>query len=130
VFGITAQTVRRVIPGRYAKNRAAIVALLKDAQSNGIRVLGYIAPLRNDLAPPYMMSDYRNFVSEMRRVLVDGGGEFTDLEGGVPNGYWGQKDGSGISQDLEVDFMHFQSEGHALLADVLAQKILPVGGQP
>lgn len=122
-FNITPQSKRSVIPGRYAANRAAVAALLAHATARGARVLAYIAPLRDDVEPPYDSRAYADFISDMRVLLAEGGGEFRNFSDLVPAEFWGMKDGTNVDGELELDFMHFQAPGHALVADSLFEFI-------
>ena len=42
--------------------------------------------------------------------------EFINLEKTVPNSLWGEKISTSVINQKEIDFMHFKSEGHDLLA--------------
>jgi hypothetical protein len=61
VFGITPATTRKVIPGRYRDNLSAFEAILERANSEGIRVVVYVAPLRGGVKIPYDSSEYLAF---------------------------------------------------------------------
>ena len=123
VFGITAQTKRRVIPGRYDANMDAIRALLGSAASSGIRALVYVVPLRDDVEIPYEIEDYQRFKKELEQISLEQGAEFADLEDIVPASFWGQKDSTTVTGGLEMDFMHFQAAGHERLADAVGELI-------
>ena len=119
IFGIKASSIRKVIPGRYAMNRQALKDMLDVAASYGIFVYAYIAPLRNDVTPPYDPSEYALFKKDMSALLNKPGAAFLDLENLVPGSFWGQKEATTLGGQPEVDFMHFQAPGHALLAQAL-----------
>lgn len=124
VLNINPQSKRRMIRTRYAANMEALTALLRDAQRREVTVLGFIVPLRNDVAPPYDMADYRRFIAEMGALFARYGQPFRNLENTVPSRYWGYKESTSVGDQLELDFMHFQAPGHALLASALTDFIL------
>jgi hypothetical protein len=121
LFGITAQTKRRTIPGRYDANMAAVRALLASAAASGVRTLVYVVPLRDDVEIPYAVEDYERFKLELEQVAVSQGARFADLDDVVPAAFWGQKDATTVTGGLELDFMHFQAPGHELLADAVGE---------
>jgi len=118
-FGITAQSKRKIIPGRYVKNLAALEATLKDCSANNIHVVLYIAPLRDDVAPPYVPLEYGRFKKDVRALAGKYGAVFANLEHLVPGKLWGSKDATSANGAPELDFMHFQAGGHRLLAGAM-----------
>ena len=46
------------------------------------------------------------------------------LEDLVPNNFWGQKASTNLKKNLEVDFMHFQENGHTILAKKIYSEII------
>lgn len=127
VFNINPQSIRSVVPVRYATNRAALEAILTDGAASNIKVLGYIAPLRNDVAPPYDPTEYRRFIQDMHALFAAHGGVLRNLEDLVPAEYWGMKDSTSLSEETELDFMHFTVDGHRLVADALTDFIVEAG---
>ena len=123
VFGITAQSVRRLIPGRYAVNLAAARAILADARESGIEVLLYVVPLRDDLGIPYDSEEYARFQQEMEALAAEGGAAFANLASLVPAQHWGTMITPRQWENQEADFMHFQASGHALLAEALGDLV-------
>lgn len=115
-FGITAQTVRPVLPEAYQQNRAALEDMLKRAQAVGTRVILYIPPLRQDYAPPYDMAEYRRFKTDTRTLAGRYGAQWIDADNIVPGRYWGTKASTTLGGKPELDFMHFQEPGHVALA--------------
>lgn len=123
-FGINAQTTRRRIASRYQKNMEAFDAILQISRMLDAKLLVYVAPLRGDVPPPYDPTEYAEFKSTLEaQCLAVQSARFLNLESLVPSGLWGQKEGTEIGGSLEIDFMHFQSEGHWLLAQRLASEI-------
>ena len=123
VFNIKPTTVRRIIPGRYTANLNALKEIVSLAVSKGVSILVYVPPLRNDVKIPYNLSEYLRFKDDVASVLDKRGVYFVDFEDLVPNEFWGTKSTTGIGKDQELDFMHFKSEGHRLLARALYEKI-------
>ena len=126
VFGIKASSIRRMIPGRYSANMQALDAILDLAAARGVNVALYIAPLRDDVAPPYETTAYNGFKQQAAQIA---GVAFHDLEGIVPASLWGRKDSTTGAGEAEIDFMHFQAGGHRILADAIEGIVLeqPVG---
>jgi len=119
LFGITAQTKRKKIPGRYIKNMSALKAILNSCHKKGIRALVYIVPLRNDVSKPYVEIEYRQFIADVRFIAEKQGAFFSNLENLVPANLWGSKDATSAGGGVELDFMHFQGGGHRVLAEKL-----------
>ncbi len=122
VFNITAQSKRRKIKSRYNYNLKALRTILQRAKQKTIRVLVYIAPIRNDVALPYSKQEYETFKQEIERICRTNGARFVNLEAVIPNEYWGRKASTGANgQEGELDFMHVQAAGHKKMAAVLAE---------
>lgn len=119
LLGITPQSTRRVIPGRLELNLAAAEAILAGAAKAGATALVYIVPLRNDVKVPYDLAEYAAFKRRVEALAARHGADYLNLEGLVPAGYWGSKRSTSLDGRLEIDFMHFQAGGHALLAEQL-----------
>ena len=122
VFGINSQSVRRKIAGRYAMNLAALIAMYDTATAADIKVITYIAPLRQDITPPYDLAEYVEFKLEMQRLAAEHEVAFVDLDKLVEGGLWGQM-GDVQGTGSGYDFMHFQEGGHALLAEEITRQI-------
>lgn len=127
VFGITPNSIRRKIPGTYAANMAALEQTLVSAAAQGIRVLVYVPPLRNDVARPYDPGEYAAFKAEAAALAARHGADFADLEDVVPGPLWGTKASTGLGDGPEYDFMHFQGQGHDLLAEALLNTLQELG---
>jgi hypothetical protein len=128
VFGITPQSKRRRIEGSYATNLAAAEILLADARARDARVIFYVAPLRGDVDLPYVESEYARFKQDVSGLAERHGAVYLDLDQVVPADLFGMTAGRTLGAALEVDFMHFQAGGHAILADQLARALDGVGG--
>jgi hypothetical protein len=129
LFGINPSTTRKMIPGRYALNLTAFKEILELAKKNGINVLVYVVPLRSDVKIPYEPQSYSKFKLEMENETIQKGFDFSNFEDVVPAGYWGVKRSTSLGGDSELDFMHFQEEGHHLLAGAIFKKLLGLGAQ-
>lgn len=120
MLGIDPTSVRRKIPGLYAKNLNALGEIINLANSKQIKILLYVAPLRNDIQIPYNIDEYSGFKSEIKKLCKHRDNvSFVNLEMVVPNMYWGFKNSTNISNEAEIDFMHFKEPGHRLLADAI-----------
>ena len=51
------------------------------------------------------------------------GAVFLNLENLVEGKYWGEKDLTSLSSNNELDFMHFQFQGHKILSSKLSKSI-------
>jgi hypothetical protein len=123
VFNIKPTTKRKAISGRYRDNLASLESTLASALSKGIKAIVYIAPLRNDVAPPYEMIEYRRFIADVEVLSKQYKAQFANLENLVPARLWGLKNSTSETGQLELDFMHFSAGGHELLADRMAQLV-------
>jgi len=122
-FGINAQSIRKMIPGRYKKNRDSFVEILNLAKQKNINVLVYVAPIRNDVKIPYIHKEYENFKKEMSLLTSSADAKFINLEDLVPARFWGTKASTSSFGGYELDFMHFQAAGHKLLTDALFNEL-------
>jgi hypothetical protein len=123
LFNVTAQTVRPIIPEAYAHNVAALAELLKRARANGTQVIVYVPPLRQDFSPPYDPAQYTAFKTQIAELATRNGARFVNVETIVPPRYWGTKQATRTGGGTELDFMHYQGEGHALLQKSLEPTI-------
>lgn len=127
VFGINAQTKRKMIPRNYKINMQALTQMLELAENNGVKVLLYVPPIRQDVEVPYNLKEYARFKEEMETLAgTYNSTTFANLEGIVPGEYWGVKKSTNASGEAELDFMHFQYEGHNRLYQSLKEKLKPV----
>jgi hypothetical protein len=123
LLGIKPTTARKMIPGRFAKNWAALEATVALAKSHGTRVVIYVAPLRNDVQIPYDETEYTTFKARLLSEFADiPGVTVKDLERVVANELWGTKEATTLGAEPEYDFMHFRAAGHEALAQVLFEE--------
>ena len=102
-------------------------------KENEIEVATYITPIRNDIKIPYKISEYKIFKKEIEDIAKNYKTYFTSLENLVPSEFWGTKASTSLKEEDEVDFMHFQAEGHRLLAEAIflsISKILQLTKKP
>tara|TARA_B100001123_G_scaffold447038_1_gene603291 strand:- start:941 stop:1804 length:864 start_codon:yes stop_codon:yes gene_type:complete len=123
IFSITPSSVRKIIPGRYRLNLLSLNEILNTSVEQGIKVLIYIVPIRDDVKIPYDMSQYVKFKSEIQTISKKSGVRYANLESLVPAELWGVKPNTTFDSELELDFMHFQAGGHQLLADKLHEEL-------
>lgn len=121
-FGIDAQSKRPLRRGSYEANMAALRALLAEARSANAAVLLYIVPLRDDVAPPYVPSEYRSFRATVGAMSAQGV-RSVDFGSLVPAELWGMKGSTDLDGRLELDFMHFRGGGHELLARAVESEL-------
>ena len=114
LLGINSSTVRKLIPSRYDRNMQALTALLRLARARGIPVIGYISPLRQDLAPPYDPGEYARWKGSLAKLFPENGAKLISLETLVPPADWGTSGRIG-----DVDFIHFRNSGHQLVAHAM-----------
>ena len=116
VFRIDSRTVRPMISSRYEKNMAALDAIMGLARDEGVCLLVYVPPLRDDVAPPYDAAAYAAWQAELAAACRRRGVEFADFGPLVPAEHWGTRGGS-------IDFMHFRAAGHRLLAGAIVDRL-------
>ncbi|MDG1143863.1 MAG: hypothetical protein P8N92_04295, partial [Burkholderiales bacterium] len=102
VFGITADTPRTIIPGRYRSNLAALEAILDRASSDGIEVIMYVAPLRGGVRIPYVPSQYSAFKRDMESLGRQYGSIFKNFEKLIPDSLWGTKSSTNLGRKEEL----------------------------
>lgn len=123
VLHIQATTARKQIPARYARNMAALEASLRHLRDQRIPIVLYIAPIRQDATLPYDLAEYTLWKSVVTELAFRYGAQFMNLETEVPAGLWGSY------HKADLDFMHFQGEGHRLLATAVEKSLRKVLGE-
>jgi len=127
IFRIDRSTARPVIASRYAQNRAALEAILAAAQQANIEVLVYVPPVRQDVGPPYGSGEYHKYKEDLAELTSQYDMPLVDFDALVPGPLWGELVYWSLVRGTvrEYDFMHFQAGGHKLLADALADEVMP-----
>lgn len=117
IFGITPNSTRKKIPARYADNMMSMKNLLEFASKNKIKLIIYSPPIRSDQKLPYDLSEFQQFKDDTNQIATEYGFNFFDFQNVVPPEYWGYvSDNNSNTGNVEIDFMHFQGEGHAFLS--------------
>src|SRR5207245_1910559 len=120
VFGIKPTSSRKIIPGPFAKNWAALEEITSLAEQSGVQVFLYIVPLRNDVNIQYEPTEYAWFKEKFARDFGSRPSvKIANLESTVSNDQWGTKASTSLDGEPEYDFMHFRAKGHEALADAL-----------
>ena len=114
ILHIKPTTVRKQIPARYIRNMAALEAALRGLHGLGIPIILYIAPIRQGISLPYDLAEYTQWKKSMAELASKYNAQLLNLEAEVPARLWGSY------HEDDVDFMHFQGEGHSLLAQAIA----------
>ena len=123
IFRINPSSTRKIIQGHYKKNIKALKDLIYILNKNNIEIFIYIVPIRNDLKIPYNLDEYDNFKKEIRFLAQKNNIKIKNFENLIPNSFWGKKDSTSITKKKEIDFMHFQSRGHDLLAEAIYKEL-------
>jgi hypothetical protein len=124
-FNIKPTTIRKQIPDTYQRNLSSLRMMMEVAKKKGVQVVAYIAPIRNDVALPYVPEEYAKFKVDVQSMAAEYPNvTFANLEGVVPPAYWGEKNSTNLSNQLELDFMHFNTKGHVVLARELYKLII------
>lgn len=126
LLGIKPTSKRRIILSRYQDNLSALESILMSAAKDGIAVVLYVVPLRSDVEVPYVAGEYSKYKTEVQSLAKKYHMDFLNLENLVPPALWGTKESTDGGEGQELDFMHFQSGGHKLLADRLAEAVTSV----
>ena len=112
-----------MMPDRYHRNLDAFKTILDVARNKNVKVLVYIAPIRNDVPIPYDADQYKKFKRKIRSLCAQNGVRFVNLENIIPGALWGTKDSTSIVGGPEYDFMHFKAKGHRILAQSLNEEL-------
>ena len=116
IFNINAQTKRKMIPQRYQDNFNALKFILSQCKIKDISTIVYIPPIRNDVEVPYDLNEYSVFKKQLEELVKSYNYTiFLNLENIVEGKYWGVKGSTNLNGKPELDFMHFQFEGHKQL---------------
>lgn len=122
VFGIRPGTTRKMIYDSYQRNFEALKGILDLSKDRGTLVYLYIPPIRSDVDIPYDKGEYKKFkVDLLKLVSMYPNAKLKDYSTIVPGKWWGYKDPTNLFDKYELDFMHFQFEGHKILSDSLVK---------
>ena len=126
IFNINPSSERKMIPALYNLNLTSLKDILNETKIRNTKSILYIAPIRNDVKIPYNINEYNKFKEDIKIIAKKHNTTLLNLENLVPNKYWGLKGSTSTSDTSEIDFMHFQSEGHLILSKELSLSILAI----
>jgi hypothetical protein len=129
VFATTSTSKRRIVLAAYGPNMDAVQAIMEIARANNIRVVPYLAPIRNDVERPFTTADYQRFVADLRAIMARQDTPLLDFSELIPGRYWGQRPATQLGSAGEIDFLHFQAPGHALLGRKLYDVLSDASGR-
>lgn len=124
LLNISSQSTRKMIKSRYNKNFEALNLIISEAQANNTKILLLIPPLRKDIKYPYDKKEYENFKIKLNQIATQSSVILLDIDNIIDGKYWGYSAPTQLFKEKDYDFMHFQSEGHKILADTLEPYIL------
>jgi lysophospholipase L1-like esterase len=110
IFDVQPTRVRKLIKARYDLNMEALTAIVSDLHNKQIAAILYIPPLAQDHPFPYDHDEYKAFKADIMNVAHTYSATMLDLEQAVPADLWDRH---------AIDYMHFNGEGHKLLAKAL-----------
>lgn len=125
ILNIKASSIRRMIPQRYKWNMASLTQLADQCVADGVKVLFYVPPIRSDVPTPYNPTEYERFKLTLGQMSIEHPRDVKvkNYESIIPGPLWGYKAATNLTSEREVDYMHFQYEGHQILADSLIQAL-------
>lgn len=121
VFNINPTTVRPIKKIAYKNNLISLKNIIYERNTRNLETIVYIPPLlfsnkKNKI--PYKETDYAIFKDEIEKICEPRKCIYFNLEKSVPNSLWGLKASTKFNKgDFELDFMHFTSKGHKVLAE-------------
>lgn len=126
LFGINAQSKRKVDDNVYRQKIAALETMLAYAREQQMKVLLYVPPYRLDIPGPYVEADYARLKADLAGLAAKHGAHFANLENVVPGPEWGNV--VDVVYGFEdYDFMHFTGEGHKRHAEALDAELRRMG---
>ena len=124
IFNINPSSKRRMILPRYKKNWQALEEMLKRSKEENLKVFVYVAPIRDDVELPYVLEEYNAFKQQLNKLTTKYNSTYINLEDLVKPKDWGLKDSTGITNEAELDYMHFQERGHIDLSNALFNSLI------
>ncbi|WP_152616515.1 SGNH/GDSL hydrolase family protein [Sphingomonas sp. ERG5] len=126
VLGIHSTSKRPVDANVYRDRMELLDGMVADARAQGVDVLLYVPPYRQDIDGPYPMAQYRAFKTELEALAKRHGAGFADIDPIVPGPEWAT-----VTDELfgfkEADFMHFTAAGHKHFAAGIDQAARRMG---
>lgn len=123
IFNINPSTKRKMIKPRFEDNWNALEQLIDLYNSSSINVYVYIAPIRGDVEIPYVLNEYDDFKQKLALLASEKDAYFMNYEDLVPAKFWGMKDSTSVSGLPELDFMHYQYDGHKILSNKIYEDL-------
>tara|TARA_B100001248_G_scaffold222734_1_gene179326 strand:- start:393 stop:1466 length:1074 start_codon:yes stop_codon:yes gene_type:complete len=121
VFNIKPESIRGIKTIAYNENISALKNILEERTINSSRTIVYIPPLlhfKSKKNIPYDHREYKKFKTEIANLCKKYACNFYNLETIVPDKFWGLKSSTSLFKGKkEIDFMHFTSTGHQIIAD-------------
>jgi len=121
IFNIKPESIRGIKTVAYNKNILALKTILEERTINSKKTIVYIPPLlhfKSKKNIPYDHKEYKNFKTEIANLCKKYDCNFYNLETIVPDKFWGFKSSTSLLRGTkEIDFMHFTSTGHQIIAD-------------
>lgn len=117
LFNIKANTERPLISKNFELNILALERVIKLCENKKINLILYIPPIRKDVKIPYNIKEYEYFKKKIEEISNKYNFiKHIDLDFIVEGKNWGVKDATNLIDKYELDFMHFNYEGHKQLA--------------
>lgn len=125
IFNIKPQSIRPMIKQNYDLNFTALKRIISICNNYKIKLYLYIPPIRNDVSIPYDLNEYYEFKNQVIELvsLNKKNVFYNDFDTIVPGEHWGLKDATNLIDKYELDFMHFNYNGHILLSEKLLKFI-------
>ena len=121
VFNIKPESIRGIKRAAYNENIRALKNILEERTINSTKTIVYIPPLlhfKSKKNIPYDHREYKKFKAEIANLCNKYACNFYNLETLVPDNFWGLKSSTSLLRGTkEIDFMHFTSTGHQIIAD-------------
>ena len=119
LFGITSATARPVSEATYSASLELLELSLRYAQSKGIQVILYLAPIRPIQPNPNLPADVARFRRDIPLVCQRYGVTCLDYTDLVPEDLWTNYPDEAVGTSGQRDFAHFTGAAHKLLAERL-----------
>tara|TARA_Y100001978_G_C23691817_1_gene435286 strand:- start:49 stop:1119 length:1071 start_codon:yes stop_codon:yes gene_type:complete len=127
IFRIQPTSIRKIKKASYSSNINALKEILKTRNKKNLHNIVYIPPLLFSNKPnmiPYSHDEYENFKNSIKEICISYKCRFFNLENSVPNKYWGTKSSTTfLNKNEEIDFMHFNGDGHKKFSEVFSSII-------
>jgi hypothetical protein len=123
LLGITSSSARPVPDAAYRASVEMIELALRYAQSKGIHVVLYLAPMRPIQPNPNFPPDVARFRRDLPPICQRYGATCLDYVDLVPEELWTNYPDDAVGSEGQRDFAHFTGRGHKLVADKLMSDV-------